>query len=55
MKEKNFDELVLGAARIHPLTWCVKQQKPIPTAGLKGSICCSCPDFVLNIGMCDPL
>jgi len=52
---EKFDEIVPRAAEVHPMTWCVRDQSPRLTMRLDGKECCSCPDFVLNKGVCDPL
>jgi len=52
---KWFNRSVPRAAKLNPLTWCVKRQGMIRTISLKGEICCACPEFVLNKGVCDPL
>ena len=51
----SFDRLVPKAAELHPNTWCVRQQMVVMTRDLKGRICCSCRNFVINGGICDPL
>ena len=52
---RSFDRLVPKAARLHRLTWCVTLQQAVPTRTLQGRICCPCPHFVGNGGICDPL
>lgn len=53
--QKEFLELLPNAARLHPLTWCVKHQKAVWTSQLWALRCWECPEFVLNSGICDPL
>ena len=52
---KRFNQLVKESSQIHEYTYCVRDQATIRTKDLKGEICCSCPFFVLNGGICDPL
>ena len=52
---RQFDELVEKAAEIHTYTWCVREQTSVITMILDGRVCCKCPEFVMNGGVCDPL
>jgi len=52
---RQFDGLVGEAARLHPLTWCPREQSVDITMILEGRVCCQCPFFVTNGGICDPL
>jgi len=50
-----FDDLVQKAAKLHSMTWCVKNCWPRFTRSLKGRECLTCPDFTMKGGVCDPL
>ena len=52
---RQFDDLVVKAAELHPNAWCVRQQMVIITRDLKGQVCCPCKHYVVNGGICDPL
>lgn len=52
---KAFNRLVFKAYMLHTFTWCIKRQKAIFTASLRGEECLRCEHDLLQGGICDPL
>lgn len=55
MNIEQFNRLAQEASQIHEYTYCVRDEVMMRTKDLNGEDCCSCPYFILNGGVCDPL
>jgi hypothetical protein len=55
VRMEEFRGLQEMAVRLHPYSWCVKVQLAVPTGHLSPRECVTCPHYILNGGICDPL
>jgi len=52
---EEFKKLKEMAVKLHMHTYCIKKQNIIFTHQLKPIECINCKEYILKLGICDPL